>query len=59
MTLTSVDVLAFCAGRMAVDKEPKEVFVCSALPRNANGKVIKAKLREAYGNLAVAPMRGL
>jgi fatty-acyl-CoA synthase len=50
MTLTSAEVLAFCAGRMAV----KDVFVCRALPRNANGKVMKAQLREAYGN---SPMR--
>ncbi|MDX2221720.1 MAG: class I adenylate-forming enzyme family protein [Rhodospirillaceae bacterium] len=38
------DVAAFCAGKLASYKIPKDVAVIAALPRNANGKVIKAEL---------------
>jgi acyl-coenzyme A synthetase/AMP-(fatty) acid ligase len=28
-------------------QRPCKIFFCETLPRNANGKVVKAKLREA------------
>ncbi len=40
------DLAAYCAEVLAEEKRPREIFVCEALPRNANGKVIKARLRE-------------
>ena len=43
------DLAAYCAEVLAEEKRPREIFVCETLPRNANGKVIKAKLREACG----------
>jgi long-chain acyl-CoA synthetase len=35
----------FCEGRLAAYKVPKEIAVVAALPRNANGKVLKRELR--------------
>jgi long-chain acyl-CoA synthetase len=37
---------AFCAGRIAAYKIPRELALVDALPRNANGKVLKTALRE-------------
>jgi long-chain acyl-CoA synthetase len=36
----------FCAGKLAAYKIPKELAVVTALPRNANGKVLKTELRK-------------
>jgi fatty-acyl-CoA synthase len=43
------ELVAFCAGRIADYKRPTRAFLTDELPRNANGKVQKAKLREVYG----------
>ena len=43
--LTLVDVQAHCATRLSAYKIPKELEMIDALPRNANGKVLKAALR--------------
>ena len=40
------DVNAFCRGRLARHKVPTSVVLVEALPLNANGKVVKARLRE-------------
>ena len=45
--VTAASVGAFCAGRIATYKIPKEVTLVDALPRNANGKVLKTELRAA------------
>jgi fatty-acyl-CoA synthase len=42
-------VLAFLEGRLARYKIPKFVTVMEALPRNAAGKLVKARLREVLG----------
>jgi len=42
-------VLAFLGGRLARYKIPKFVTVMEALPRNAAGKLVKARLREVLG----------
>lgn len=42
-------LLAFCRERLAGYKCPKAVFVVDDFPRNAMGKVQKAKLRSALG----------
>ncbi|HVU91877.1 MAG TPA: long-chain fatty acid--CoA ligase, partial [Jatrophihabitans sp.] len=46
---TGAEVLAFLAGRLAKYKIPKSVVVVDALPRNATGKLLRARLRESYG----------
>jgi long-chain acyl-CoA synthetase len=44
----SLDALAaHCAGRIAAYKIPRELALVDALPRNANGKVLKTELRKA------------
>ncbi len=48
-TLTVDEVLAFCDGKLARYKIPKSVVFAPILPRNAMGKVIKADLREQFG----------
>ena len=43
--LSADDVAAFCAGKLAAYKIPRELTVVDELPRNANGKVLKRELR--------------
>ncbi len=38
------ELLAYCRSRMQPDKQPREVFVIDAMPRNANGKLMKGAL---------------
>jgi acyl-CoA synthetase (AMP-forming)/AMP-acid ligase II len=45
-SLTSEDVIAFCRGRLAGYKVPRQVEFRDSLPRNAAGKVLKTVLRE-------------
>ncbi|UVO50719.1 AMP-binding protein [Sphingomonas sp. SUN019] len=42
---TAEMLAAHCAGRIATYKIPKDVALVDALPRNANGKVLKTELR--------------
>jgi long-chain acyl-CoA synthetase len=44
-TLTQEDIASFCRERLAAYKIPKELRLLEALPRNANGKVLKTELR--------------
>jgi len=43
--LTAAGVTAFCEGRISAMKTPKDVAFIDAIPRNANGKVLKTSLR--------------
>lgn len=45
-TLTAADIVAFCHGKLAAFKIPKDLELIDALPRNANGKVLKTELRK-------------
>ena len=45
-TLTAADVADYCAGKLAAYKIPRELSLVEALPRNANGKVLKTDLRK-------------
>jgi len=45
------DVIAACKRALAAYKVPKRVLFVEQLPRNAMGKVQKAKLREQHGGL--------
>ena len=47
--LTAEDLGAFCAGKIAPYKIPRELEAVDALPRNANGKVLKTQLRARTG----------
>lgn len=48
-TLDLTSVVAFLAPRLARYKLPKVLELVDALPRNANGKVVKTALRERFG----------
>jgi malonyl-CoA/methylmalonyl-CoA synthetase len=48
--ITAADVRAALAGRLAGFKQPKQVFVMAALPRNAMGKVQKSVLRARFAD---------
>jgi acyl-CoA synthetase (AMP-forming)/AMP-acid ligase II len=39
------EMVSFCTGRLSAYKIPRELRVVDALPRNANGKVLKTELR--------------
>lgn len=45
MDVTPDEVIARCREQIASYKKPKHVFVVDQLPRNVNGKVVKAELR--------------
>ncbi len=38
------EILAWCRSRIQPDKQPRELFILSSLPRNANGKIVKKDL---------------
>lgn len=46
--LADADVVAACRARLAGYKVPKSIEFRSALPRNANGKVLKRTLRQDF-----------
>ena len=53
--LTSQRVREWCAERLSDYKVPAEVFLSTeALPRNANGKIQKAELRERVAMISEA-----
>jgi acyl-CoA synthetase (AMP-forming)/AMP-acid ligase II len=45
-SLSTEDLLAFCAEHLADYKRPRHLWFVDELPRNATGKVMKHKLRE-------------
>ncbi|MFM6828940.1 MAG: AMP-binding protein [Novosphingobium sp.] len=45
-SLSGEDIAAFCEGKLTPYKIPRLVEVMEALPRNANGKVLKRELRD-------------
>jgi acyl-CoA synthetase (AMP-forming)/AMP-acid ligase II len=42
------ELIAFCAERLAGYKKPRTVDFVDELPRDAAGKLLKRKLRDAY-----------
>lgn len=44
-TLDAVEIEKFCDGTLSRFKIPKDMAIIDSLPRNANGKVLKTKLR--------------
>jgi acyl-CoA synthetase (AMP-forming)/AMP-acid ligase II len=47
-TLKRRDVVLHARGHLADYKAPSQVEIVAQLPRNANGKVLKTKLREPF-----------
>lgn len=47
--VTADELLAHLDGRLARYKIPKSVVFASEIPRNASGKLLKARVREIYG----------
>ena len=48
MSVTAGELVAFCAERLAGYKKPRSVDFVDELPRDAAGKLLKRKLRDAY-----------
>ena len=44
--LTEAVLLAHCRSRLAPDKRPRKFVFVPELPRNVNGKVLRAELRK-------------
>lgn len=42
------ELLAYCRSKLQPDKQPREIFIIDAMPRNAHGKLLK---RELVGRL--------
>jgi malonyl-CoA/methylmalonyl-CoA synthetase len=55
---TSAEIVRWCKSRLASYKVPKAVHIVGELPRNAMGKVIKAKLREIAENASASDTSG-
>ncbi|MBL6749007.1 MAG: long-chain-fatty-acid--CoA ligase [Nevskia sp.] len=51
---SEAEIIEWCRTRLASYKKPSRVFFVDALPRNASGKVLKPKLRDAFGNNSAA-----
>ncbi|WP_432430916.1 AMP-binding enzyme, partial [Streptomyces reticuliscabiei] len=47
--LDADEVLASLSGRLAKYKIPKSVVIADELPRTASGKLLKARVRKAFG----------
>jgi acyl-coenzyme A synthetase/AMP-(fatty) acid ligase len=46
-TMTGAETIIDCAGaRLAAYKRPKQIFFVDALPRSANGKLLRRRLAE-------------
>ena len=41
---TPQEIIAWCRSRIQPDKQPREIFIVQAMPRNANGKLIRRDL---------------
>jgi len=48
MSASAVDLIAFCAERLADYKKPRSVDFVDELPRNPAGKLLKNKIRAPY-----------
>ncbi len=46
---TDAEIEMHCRAHLAPYKRPRHLMFVDALPRNASGKVLKARLRESYG----------
>jgi 2-aminobenzoate-CoA ligase len=56
-TLTSDDLLAFCKGKIATYKLPREIVIVSELPRTPTGKLLRRVLKQKDATPRPAPLR--
>jgi acyl-coenzyme A synthetase/AMP-(fatty) acid ligase len=42
------DILAFCKERLAEFKRPKQIFITTAIPRTATGKIQRGVVAKAF-----------
>jgi len=47
-TVSATELRAFCRGRLAAFKVPRQIHFRDALPKGGTGKVLKAELREPF-----------
>jgi fatty-acyl-CoA synthase/long-chain acyl-CoA synthetase len=54
---TAAEIDAWCTGRLARYRRPRQIAIVPALPRNPSGKVLKTQLRDdrAAGKLVIEP----
>ena len=48
MSLNTDEMIAFCRGRIAGYKIPRQLQVIEEIPRNPSGKILKRELRESF-----------
>jgi acyl-CoA synthetase (AMP-forming)/AMP-acid ligase II len=48
VSISGEELIAFCGERLAGYKKPRSVDFVDELPRDAAGKLLKRKLRDAY-----------
>ncbi|MGB3146609.1 MAG: long-chain-fatty-acid--CoA ligase [Paracoccaceae bacterium] len=53
--VSEAELLAFYRGKIASWQVPDRVVFVDSLPIGGTGKILKAKLREAYGDILLAP----
>jgi acyl-CoA synthetase (AMP-forming)/AMP-acid ligase II len=51
-TATEADLLAHCKERLADFKRPKQIFITTAIPRTATGKIQRRVVAEAFSGAA-------
>ena len=44
--LSEADLVGHCRARLTPDKRPRKFVFVNELPRNTNGKIVRAKLRQ-------------
>ena len=47
-TATAADVMAFCKERLADFKRPKKIYITTAIPRTATGKIQRGAVAQAF-----------
>ena len=45
---TEAELIAYCRAHLSAIKCPKSIDIADALPRHANGKLLKRELRDRY-----------
>ena len=45
---TEAELIAYCRAHLSAIKCPKSIDITDALPRHANGKLLKRELRDRY-----------
>ena len=55
-TLSSEELLAFCKGKIATYKLPREIVMVSELPRNPTGKLLRRVLKQKEPGTLQAPV---